>query len=310
MAKAEEGASWIYKNKGNGVLSTAASLGLSHLWNSDDGLADTDKHTYSADESVKAGAYLAIGLLHSNIQSESDAPFAMLSEHVNDPSEKVRISAIVGLGFAYAGMRRQDIWELLNPILSDETISMEIAAACALSLGYIFVSSAHGEITSTILQTMMERDEKQLSDKWSRYMTLGLGLLYLGRQDASDAIIETLKAIPHPISKAAVVLVDVCAWTGTSNVLKIQSMLHNCAEHIVQKNPDDDDDDMDGPAKAAAAESSESKKEEEDKASEENKDDTFQIFSVLGISMIAMGEEVGAEMSLRHFNHLVGRFCG
>lgn len=57
---------------------------------------------------------------------------------------------------------------------------MEIASLAALSLGFIFVGSCHGEIASTILQTFMERDEKALSEKWARFMALGLALLYLG----------------------------------------------------------------------------------------------------------------------------------
>ena len=93
-----------------------------------------------------------------------------------------------------------------------------------------------------------------------------------GRQDASDATIETLKAIPHPISKQAQILVDICSFAGTSNVLKIQSLLHHCSDHI----------------------------------DAEKEDDTFQGIAVIGIALVAMGEDVGAEMSLRQFNHLVG----
>ena len=37
----------------------------------------------------------------------------------------------------------------------------------------------------------------------------------------------------------------------------------------------------------------------------EKEDDTFQAFAVLGIALIAMGEDIGAEMALRSLNHLV-----
>jgi 26S proteasome regulatory subunit N1 len=40
----------------------------------------------------------------------------------------------------------------------------------------------------------------------------------------------------------------------------------------------------------------------------EKEDDTFQAFAVIGIALVAMGEDVGAEMSLRQFNHLVRQF--
>jgi len=42
-----------------------------------------------------------------------------------------------------------------------------------------------------------------------------------------------------------------------------------------------------------------------DHVDKEKEDDTFQAFAVIGIALIAMGEDVGAEMSLRQFNHLV-----
>jgi hypothetical protein len=44
---------------------------------------------------------------------------------------------------------------------------------------------------------------------------------------------------------------------------------------------------------------------EGDKKAETRQDDTFQAFAVLGIALVAMGEDIGAEMSLRQFNHLV-----
>lgn len=93
----------------------------------------------------------------------------------------------------------------------------------------------------------------------------------VGRQDASDATVEILKTIPHAIAKQASILVDICAYAGTGNVLKIQNMLHHCNDHL----------------------------------DKEKEDPTYQAIAVLGIAMVAMGEEVGAEMSLRQFNHLV-----
>ena len=44
---------------------------------------------------------------------------------------------------------------------------------------------------------------------------------------------------------------------------------------------------------------------DEEKKDEKEVDDTFQGFAVIGIALIAMGEDIGAEMSLRQFNHLV-----
>ncbi|OSX63471.1 hypothetical protein POSPLADRAFT_1180395 [Postia placenta MAD-698-R-SB12] len=284
MVEAEEGNSWIYKNKDHGMMSAAASLGLSLLWDTDVGLSHVDKYTYSSEEHIKAGALLATGILNTGVRTEADAAIALLGEYVDNKSVPLKTSAITGLGLAYAGSHREDLLAILLPHVADEGVSMEIASLSALALGFIFVGSGNGDIASTILQTLMERDDKQLEEKWSRYMLLGLALLYLGLQDGSDATIETLRAIEHPISKQAVILVEACSYAGSGEVLKVQAMLHHCDEHVVKSEKNDKD---------------------KDAPEEPPKDDTFQAFAVLGIALIAMGEEVGAEMSMRTLNHLM-----
>ncbi|KAG9003092.1 proteasome regulatory particle base subunit [Tulasnella sp. 427] len=271
MVAAEDGSSWIYKNKDHGMMSASASLGLSLLWDTDSGLSHVDKYTYSNEEYIKAGALLAIGIMHSGVRNDSDAANALLGEYLTNKSSLLRTNAIVGLGLAHAGHQREDLVQALLPLVSDDDVSMEIASLAALSLGFIFVGSCNGDIASTILQTFMDRDEKALNEKWARFMALGLALLYLGRQDASDAQIEILKATPHPIAKQALILMEMCSFAGTSNVLKVQSMLHYCNDHL----------------------------------DPEKEDPTFQTFAVIGIALVAMGEDVGAEMSLRQFNHLM-----
>ena len=47
------------------------------------------------------------------------------------------------------------------------------------------------------------------------------------------------------------------------------------------------------------------KKKKHKKEEEQKPDDTFLSLVVLGISMIAMGEEIGSEMPMRQFSHLV-----
>ena len=34
-------------------------------------------------------------------------------------------------------------------------------------------------------------------------------------------------------------------------------------------------------------------------------DDIFRVFATIGVALIAMGEDVGAEMAIHQFNHLV-----
>jgi 26S proteasome regulatory subunit N1 len=57
---------------------------------------------------------------------------------------------------------------------------METASLAALTLGFTFVGSGDGEVASTLLQTMMERSEEELNSEWTIFMSLALGLNFLG----------------------------------------------------------------------------------------------------------------------------------
>ncbi|KAI3653682.1 hypothetical protein MP228_001629 [Amoeboaphelidium protococcarum] len=271
----EDSNSWIYKNKEHGMTSATASIGLLSLWNVEEGLTHLDKYLYSNEDHVKAGALMGIGLVNCGVRNESDPAIALLSEHLEDGAgsgkSNLKLASIVGLGFAYVGTAREDLMDLLSSIVSDTTLSVELSAFAALSLSLIFVGTCNGDLTSTILQTLMERDEESLKSHLSKLFIVSLGLLYIGKQDAADATMETLKAIDHPISKQAQVFVDACAYAGTGNVLKIQEMLHYCNDHL----------------------------------DAEKEDDSFQSFATLGVAMIAIGEDVGTQMALRQFNHLM-----
>jgi 26S proteasome regulatory subunit N1 len=76
----------------------------------------------------------------------------------------------------------------LLPYVADESNDMEVTANAALALGFVFVGSGNHEISETILQTMMERDPSQLTDKWAKFMGLALGLVYLGRSFLNQSI--------------------------------------------------------------------------------------------------------------------------
>jgi 26S proteasome regulatory subunit N1 len=81
-------------------------------------------------------------------------------------------------------------------------------------------------------------------------------------------MIETVRVVDHKIGKYAEITLQSCAYAGSGNVLKIQSMLHICAEHLT-----------------------------------ENAE--HQAVAVLGIGLISIGEDIGTDMTLRTFEHLL-----
>lgn len=325
--------SWAYKTKGQGVISSIASLGTICQWNLSDGLQKLDKYTYSSSNQIKAGSFLGIGIVSCNVHDETMAAFALLLEHVNDSDKSIQIEAINGLGIALSGSGNEEALKLLLPLVSDLEISIEVSSLAALALGHIFVGTCNGDITSTILQTLLERDYVQLTNKFVKLMSLGLGLLFVGMTEQSDDVLETIEAIEHPISKTLKVLINVCAYAGTGNVLQIQSLLQLCNtklnfenekadepnnDNISEKTTDCNIDSLDANAESTGIEKKTDNKDQEKDESDQikknqtnddsfsnNDDDFYQGIAVLGLACIVLGEDIGQNMSLRHFSHLM-----
>lgn len=282
--------SWIWKVKEDGMISTAASAGMLMLWDVEMGLDKIDAYTYVPEDQIKAGAAMAMGIMNSGVRLDSDPTMALLADF-EGKSVSEKVARIMGLGLAYAGSNKEDLLEILLPLVLDTGLEMQLSATAALSLGLIFVGTAQSDVSEAIIQTFLDEDRnKQLKDKWTRFMTLGLAMLYFGQQEEVDVVLETLKAIEHPMSKPASVLAEICAWAGTGAVLKLQQLLHICNDHLEEK--DDKDDDKD-------------KKEDGDEKRDISGEQTVQAYAVLGLSLVAMGEDVGQEMVLRQFGHLM-----
>uniref|UniRef100_A0A665TWY9 26S proteasome non-ATPase regulatory subunit 2 n=1 Tax=Echeneis naucrates TaxID=173247 RepID=A0A665TWY9_ECHNA len=289
----DDGNKWLYKNKDHGMLSAAASLGMILLWDVDGGLTQIDKYLYSSEDYIKSGALLACGIVNSGVRNECDPALALLSDYVLHNSNVMRIGAIFGLGLAYAGSNREDVLSLLLPVMGDSKSSMEVVGVTALACGMIAVGSCNGDVTSTIVQTIMEKNEQELKDTYARWLPLGLGLNHLGKGEAIETTLAALQVVPEPFRSFANTLVDICAYAGSGNVLKVQQLLHICSEHYEAKEKEKEED-----------------KDKKDKKDKDKKDSSADMGShqgaaVLGIALIAMGEEIGSEMALRTFGHLL-----
>jgi 26S proteasome regulatory subunit N1 len=141
----------------------------------------------------------------------------------------------------------------------------------SLSIGLIFCGTCDQDAAESITQILLEKEEKDLEHSFTRIFALGLGLLYLGQQSLVETSLEVIKCLPHKNMADFVSLVmETCAYAGSGNVLNIQKLLHICAEH-----------------------------------KDDEKESTNQIAAVLGVALIAFGEDIGQEMCLRTMNHLL-----
>jgi 26S proteasome regulatory subunit N1 len=267
-----EGSGWLYKNKEEGMTSAAASLGMLLMWDVEGNLSEIDKYQWSENEFIKAGSLLAFGLLTTGVKSDCDPVWALLSGELEAESPALKTAAVCGLGFAYAGCAREDLLEAFTPMVIDTVLSVETSALAAVSLGLSHVGTANEDAVQVILQSLQERQgvEGGLDSPMAHFFAVGLGLLFLQKQEACDVTLEALDTISHPLGAYAKATVESCAYACSGDVLRIQSMLQVCAEHL----------------------------EDDDKA-------MHQAVAVLGIALEALGEECGATMVLRSMDHIL-----
>ena len=152
------------------------------LWDIDEGIAEIDKYMERQENHIKAGSFMALGLVNSGITNEVDPVYAILSEKLEQCRESdLKIGALMGLSFTYAGSARADLLESISPIILDSDNSIQLQAVASLAIGLIYVGTCDEDTTESILQVLMEKDESSLDDPFMRLFALGLGLLFLGQ---------------------------------------------------------------------------------------------------------------------------------
>ena len=261
---------WPTKHKEGGKFVSAACLGLIHMWQGDVGMNAIDRFLYIPDDSIVAGTYFAMGIANTSLRSEFDPALQVLSEGLASPKPQLKLGAVLGLSFAYAGTNRPELLESLTPLVIDTNYTVELSAMSALCLGLVFVGSCNVDVLNTIMQGVTDRETTTLeTNPMSRYFALALGLVFLGQQEKIDTILEAVKLVPPPLGKFMTYTLVSCAYAGTGNVLKVQEMLHACGEHM------------------------------------EAKDALHQVAAVLGVATIAMAEDIGNEMAFRTMAHLL-----
>ena len=308
----DEGSKWLYKNKDLGMFSATASLGLILLWDVDGGLAQIDKYLYSKEDNIKAGALLACGIVNSGVRNDCDPALALLADYVTNNSMTTRIGAILGLGLAYAGSNRSDLLSTLLPVLADSKSTIDVIGVTAISCGLIAVGSGNSEVTTNIIQILIEKTDLDVKDYFSRFLPFSLGLCILGKQHSCDTIIEALEVIQNQQFKMmAKTIVEICAYTATGNVLKVQSLLHICS------NTKENEDAISTPSgntnsstsssntsSSSGSSGSSSKKNSKnyDSSSEFN---IQQAIATLGIGLIGMADDISCDMAFRTFGHML-----
>mmetsp|Transcript_17637 Transcript_17637/g.21373 ORF Transcript_17637/g.21373 Transcript_17637/m.21373 type:complete len:966 (-) Transcript_17637:1702-4599(-) len=328
MMTGDTESTWIYKNKNEGMISAAASLGMVLLWNVNSGMDEIDKFLYVTGENgnrIKAGALLGMGIVNCGVRDDSEAAYAVIVMEFEKTTDKmVRMCGVLGLGLAYAGNPFEGAMNFLLQIVEDDAdeADIELQSMAGLALGLMYIGTGEEKVAEAIISLLfsVSMSETKASMSMTRFLCLGLALVYLGKQDEADKFIVTSSSLPNSqLAQFTSTLMEVCAYAGSGNVIQVQKLMHICAQHlgedgkpIVETDGDakaeDDDDEAkdenkdDAADAAAAAEPEEPAPIDKEKAARAA---IHQSIAVLGVALITMGESVGRQMAERTFQHLL-----
>lgn len=264
---------WISRVKDSGIMSTVASLGMVYMWNFEEFSAKISDYFDLKDGYAKAGACIALGLSSSGIWDESDPAKALLEESLESTEECMKIGSIIGLGLAYAATSRQDLKETLEKYINDEAAEIEVSATAALSLSLIFVGDADEDVINAILTTLLTFPKEKLDNKFAKFFAVALALNFMGKQETCKTVIEALETVEHPIGKYCMLCVEICAYIGSGNVLKIQEYMEKAI-----------------------------------KQTEEEPELQAQTLGLIGVALIAVSDVVGTKMVIRNIHHIL-QYC-
>ncbi|KAL6938291.1 hypothetical protein ACO0OL_000831 [Hanseniaspora opuntiae] len=319
---------FAYKTKDAGKISSVASIGAIFQWE-EEGLQNLDKYLYSDDVDLQCGALIGLGLLSAGVRHEAvDETYELLVDFVHGLNDQRKKSACIGLALAFSGSRNEKVLSYLMDRITEEDSSFEVACAAALGLGHAYVGSGNPEIAEAIVLYLLDRPHEELSSPWTKFMCLGLGLLFLGMGENVDDAIELVSALDHPMTSSIETLIMVCAFAGSGDVLFVQDLLSRIIDDSFNLSDEDgeevaaEDNETADPTGLKPVETTDDKQEDDEmdvelKSAKDTSNDEEQkklkkandlhqsFYAVLGIATTVMGEDIGKEMSLRHFGHLM-----
>jgi 26S proteasome regulatory subunit N2 len=169
---------------------------------------------------LEGGALYGIGLIHAN-RGGDQTDFFLDSLRNSGNNEIVQHGACLGLGLNAMATYRRDVYDYLKEsiLFTDNAVSGESAG---IAIGLVFLGS--GE--SSVIQELITYAHETQHEKIIRGISVGIGLIMLGREEQSDVLVENLLADKDPIMRYSGCFTLGLAYVGSGNNNAIRKLLH------------------------------------------------------------------------------------
>jgi 26S proteasome regulatory subunit N2 len=213
---------WLAKASNWSKFTATAALGVINKGNLKEGISIL--HPYLPQDGragsvySEGGSLFALGLIHANHGSEV---LELLKNTLkNNPAEIVQHGAALGLGAAGMATGNEEVYEeLRNVLYTDSAVAGE---AAGYAMGLVMLGTGSEKAVDEMLQYAHETQHEKII----RGLAIGLALVWYGKEEKADAMIDQLMADKDAILRYGGIHAIALAYAGTGNNKAVRRLLH------------------------------------------------------------------------------------
>lgn len=217
-----ENLEWLAKASNWSKFTATAALGILNKGNLKEGISIL--RPYLPQDGVTSSVYseggslFALGLIHANHGAEV---MELLTNTLkSNPAEIVQHGAALGLGAAGMASGNEEVYEeLRNVLYTDSAVAGE---ASGYAMGLVMLGTGSERAVEEMLQYAHETQHEKII----RGLAIGIALLFYGKEEKAEAMIDTLLADKDAILRYGGVYTIALAYAGTANNKAIRRLLH------------------------------------------------------------------------------------
>lgn len=217
-----ENLEWLAKASNWSKFTATAALGILNKGNLKEGISIL--RPYLPQDGVTSSVYseggslFALGLIHANHGAEV---MELLTNTLkSNPAEIVQHGAALGLGAAGMATGNEEVYEeLRNVLYTDSAVAGE---ASGYAMGLVMLGTGSERAVEEMLQYAHETQHEKII----RGLAIGISLLFYGKEENAEAMIDTLLADKDAILRYGGVYTIALAYAGTANNKAIRRLLH------------------------------------------------------------------------------------
>lgn len=217
-----ENLEWLAKASNWSKFTATAALGILNKGNLKEGISIL--RPYLPQDGVTSSVYseggslFALGLIHANHGAEV---MELLTNTLkSNPAEIVQHGAALGLGAAGMATGNEDVYEeLRNVLYTDSAVAGE---ASGYAMGLVMLGTGSERAVEEMLQYAHETQHEKII----RGLAIGISLLFYGKEEKAETMIDTLLADKDAILRYGGVYTIALAYAGTANNKAIRRLLH------------------------------------------------------------------------------------